>query len=111
MLNRLHYFARNPLRTLVLCLALLFLSTFLLMSLATAAGMSRCGWTNPAQGIASGVVILKDQLAEHGLCLNGNEPRPIIYGEPAEPETDYGRAILGGCIVSCSSPHWSCGAD
>jgi hypothetical protein len=109
-MSRLSEVARSRLRRLAISLVLLLLVSLLLMGLLTAAGTLRCGLTDPGLWPAAGVAMVTDQLAEAGLCLNGNSPRPVVYGL-LDANADIAPAVSGGCMVFCSSPRWSCHAS
>ena len=108
-MSRLSEVARSAFRRLAISLALLLLASFLLIGLLTAAGAHRCGLVDSVQWPAAGLGMVLDELAEAGVCLNGNTPRPVIYGL-LDPKADIEPAVSGGCMMSCSSPRWTCNA-
>lgn len=56
---------------------------------------------------------VKVELAMDGkhcpVCHNDDNVVPIRYGLPVGPVTDD--VVLGGCVVSATSPHWWCKSD
>jgi len=106
-MSRLSEVDRSALRRLAISLALLLLVSLLFMGLLTAAGAHRCGFVDSVQWRAAGLGMVMDELAEAGFCLNGNSPRPVIYGL-LDPKADIEPGVSGGCTVTCSSPRWTC---
>jgi hypothetical protein len=92
------------------------LAATLIAALIITAGFARCPGTGPVTVVFAGAVALTDTLAGLGICLNGREPRPIIYGLIDFADYDLrggefesrGPGVIGGCVVECSSPVWSC---
>jgi hypothetical protein len=88
---------------------LLLLVSLLLVGLLTVAGMIRCGLADPLLLPFAGAAMVMDELAEAGVCLNGNIPRPVVYGL-LDANADIRPAVSGGCIVFCHSRRWTCRA-